>query len=167
MLMMVVGVIEKQTVAHSNEATSERVDEMVLGEDVVGGTDGDGVPVDEQYLVAGAGIVEIVGGDDDRAAIGDLAIDHVEDEAPGHEVETGHRLVEKEEVGRLGEALGHEHSLALSAGQVVELAVGEIFDPEPAHGVGDGMAVRAPESAEQPDGRVPGQADRVDDGDRQ
>ena len=59
-----------------------------------------------------------------------LLVDHLDDALAGHDVEAGDRLVEQQDVGLLGQALGHQHPLALTARQVVELAGGEIGDVE-------------------------------------
>ena len=80
-LMMVVGVVEDQAISDLDEAATEGVDKMIFGEDVIRWADGDGVTIDQEHLVADAGVVEIVGGDDDRVAAGDLVVDDVEDEA--------------------------------------------------------------------------------------
>ena len=61
--MMVVGV-EDQAIADLDEAATEGMEKMIFGEDVIRWADGDGVTIDQEHLVADAGVVEIVGGDD-------------------------------------------------------------------------------------------------------
>jgi hypothetical protein len=128
--MMVVRVVEDQAVADADEAPSEGMDEMVFGQDVVGWSDGDGVLVDEQDLIADPGVVEIMGRDDDGVPGGDLVADDVEDETAGGDVEAGDGFVEHQEVGLLRKALRNQCALALATGKLVELPGSEMLDAE-------------------------------------
>ena len=123
--------------------------------------------VEQQNLVAASSFVEVVRGDDHRAARGDLLVHEVQDDRPGGQVEPHHGLVEEEDLGVLGDALSDEDSLALSAGQVVELPVGEIVDGEAAQCGVDGLAIGGSESAEESQGGVAGQRHGVAHGDGQ
>ena len=96
-----------------------------------------------------------------------LVGDDLADALGRRQVEPGDGLVEQQHVGLLGEALGHEHALALAAGQLGEVAVGEVLDVEPPHGVGHGVAVGAPQRPERAERRGPRQGDGLADGDRQ
>ena len=108
-----------------------------------------------------SGVVEIVGGDDDRVAAGDLVVDDVEDEAARGDIEPGDWLVEQQQVALLSEALSDEDSLALSAGEVVELFAGEICDVESFHRLSDSSAVGAVEAPKEPESGVAAESDRV------
>ncbi|MGX1510266.1 hypothetical protein RKD44_001554 [Streptomyces collinus] len=56
-------------------------------------------------------------------------------------VESGGRLVQEQQVGLLGQALGDQDALALPAGQLAELAGGEVVDAQSFHGGVDHDAV--------------------------
>jgi len=159
--MMVVGVVKDQAIADLDEAATEGMEKMIFGEDVIRWADGDGVTIDQEHLVAGAGVVEIVGGDDDRVAAGDLVVDDIEDEAARGDIEPGDWLVEQQQVALLSEALSDEDSLALSAGEVVELFAGEICDVESFHRLSDSSTVGAVEAPEEPESGVAAESDRV------
>ena len=158
---MVVRVVEDQAIPNLDEAATESVQKMIFGEDMIRWADGDGVTVDQKHLVADAGVVEIVGGDDDRVAAGDLVLDDIEDEAARGDIEAGDRLVEQQQIALLSQALSDEDSLALSAGEVVELFAGEIGDAESLHRPSDGVAVTAVEASEQSELGVAAESDRV------
>ena len=72
-----------------------------------------------------AASLEVVGGDDDGAPGRPLVGEHGADLLGRRDVEAGGRLVEQQEVGLLGEALGDERPLALAARQLAEVAAGE------------------------------------------
>ena len=76
-------------------------------------------------MVARRGVLEVVGGDDDGSTGGALRGEHGADLLGRRHVEAGGRLVEQQQVGLLGEALGDERPLALAAGQLAEVAAGE------------------------------------------
>ena len=52
----------------------------------------------------------------------------LQDQLAGHHVEPGDRLVQQQQLGLLGQALGHQDPLALAAGQLVQLAAGQVGD---------------------------------------
>jgi hypothetical protein len=146
--MMVVGIVEDQAIPNLDEPATKGVEKMIFGQDMIRWANGDGVTVDQKHQIANAGVVEIVGGDDDRVAAGDFVVDDIEGEATRGDIEASDRLVEQQQVALLSEALGNEDSLALSAGEVVELFAGKIRDVETFHRAGDSAAVVAVEASE-------------------
>ena len=80
------------------------------------------------------------------------------------DVEEGGRLVEEQQVGALGQGHGQPHPLPLAAGQLVDVAAGEV------EGVGDGerlghrALVLGRPAPERPLVRVAAPGDEVDDG---
>jgi hypothetical protein len=67
----------------------------------------------------------------------------------------------------LGQTLRHQHALALTTGQIVELARSEVLDCHPVESPIDSDSVLRPKGAEQSQPRVAGQRDRVADRDGQ
>ena len=63
------------------------------------------------------GLVEVVGGEQDRGALGGQRPDQVPELAAGLRVEPGRRLVEEEQLGAADDAERHVHPAALAAGQ--------------------------------------------------
>ena len=106
---------------------------MILGEHRSWWTNGDRRGVEQEDLIAAAGFVEIVGGDHNGAARGDLLVDELENDGARGHVESGDRLVEQEDVGVLGDTLGHQDALALSSRQVMEMLSSEVVDGEALH----------------------------------
>ena len=92
-------------------------------------------------MVARRGVLEVVGGDDDGAAGGPLLGQHGADLLHRRDVEPGRRLVEQQQVGLLGEALGDERPLALAARQLAQVAAGERAELDAVDGVAHGVAV--------------------------
>ena len=60
-----------------------------------------------------------------------FVVDRIEDQSLGDEVQAGHRLVEQEHLGLLGQPLGDEDALALTAGQLAEVAAPQHADVHP------------------------------------
>ena len=117
--MVVMGVVQDELVADFHERASERLTQVLFGEDRFGRANGNRCAIEKEHLVAAPGIVKAVGGDHDGASVVDLLLDHLVDDLLGGNVETGDGFVEEECGGVLCESLGHEHPLALTAGQAV------------------------------------------------
>ena len=100
-------------------------------------------------MVGGGRVAEVVGGHHHGVPGGALGGDGVEDVLAGDEVEAGDRLVEEQHLGLLGQALGHERSLSLAAGELPEGTVGQVGDGERLHGGVDGVVVVAAQPAQQ------------------
>ena len=111
--------------------------------------------------VAFGGLVDVVGGDDHRAAgLGQGAQVPAVD-APGRAVQVGRGLVQQDQVGVPGEGLGQEHPLALAAGQGVQGRMGELLHPHDRHGLLHRPPVGGAEPAEQAVPGEPGHAHHV------
>ena len=164
----VVGVVveDQRLLADPEQVSTVGVGQVRLGEHVVGRAARHDPTGQEQEVVGGGGVAEVVGGHQHGPARRPLAGDGVDDVLPRDEVEPGDRLVEQEDVGLLGEALGHEGSLALArrtargAGRSARsvMATASIARV-------DGRPVRGPQAAERPGGGVAAHRDRLSHGD--
>ena len=95
---------------------------------LAGGADGGDAPVlhgDHVVGVAGRQ-VDVVEHHDDRRAPAPVEVgEQVEDLHLVGQIEEGRRLVQQEDVGALGQGHGDPHALALTAGQLVDAAIGQ------------------------------------------
>ena len=93
------------------------------------------------------GAREVVGGDQDRAALGVPArrAAHAKRPRVGR-VHPGERLVEQQQVGVLGGGLGQQRALALASGEVAEAPPGEVLDPQQRQARRDEFAVALAEA---------------------
>ena len=149
-IVLVVGIVEDQGVTDPNEPTAEGLPQMRFGEHLLGRPEGDAPGGEEQDQVAALGLGKAVGGDD-RGLPGRLeAGQGFDDERSRHDVQAGQGLVEQEDVGLLGQALGHEGPLALPARELMDLAMDQIVEAEDGHGGVDGRPVGGLEPSEQP-----------------
>ena len=91
---------------------------------------GDGaVAHGDEVVGVAAGEVEVVDDEDDGALLGGVEVgDEVEDFELVGDVEVGGGFVEEEQVGVLGDGHGQPDALALSTGEFVDGAIGEVSD---------------------------------------
>lgn len=142
-------VVEEDLVAEADELSPECGSQVLLSNHFARGPERHRHSGEQQHQVATTGVLQVVCGQHDGSALGPFLVDHVEDDGPGDDVEPADRLVQQEQRRVLGEALGDENALALAAGQVVELPVGEVVDGEAGHGVADGGTVPGSKTSEQ------------------
>jgi hypothetical protein len=76
---------------------------------------GDLAAVEAEHLVGAAGLLEVVGGDDDGAALVGQRPDQRFQALGAGAVEAGEGLVEEQDLGVLDEAAGDQDALALAA----------------------------------------------------
>ena len=88
------------------------------------------VEADEVRQVGGDA-VEVVGGEHDRQPVGVQVVEQVQDLVAGAHVDAGRRLVQQQQVGLAEQRAGDEHALLLAAGQLADVAVGQVADAEP------------------------------------
>src|SRR5918995_4334816 len=108
-------------------------------------------PIGQQHHPVGvARVGQVMSRQHDRAARRLLVGHGLEDQLARHDVEAGHRLVEQQQVGLLGQALRDEDPLALAARQFVELAPGQVGHAEALERTVDGGSVATVEPRERP-----------------
>lgn len=100
----------------------------------------------EQDHVGPTGVGQVVGRDDDRPSPGALLVDGRVDELARDGVEPGDRLVEQEQLGLLGQALGDEGALALPAGQLAQLAASQVGEVHALEGGAHGVTIARAEA---------------------
>ena len=107
-------VVEDQgALADAEQVPTVGIGEVGLREHVVRRAAGHDPAGEQQQVVGGGGVAEVVGGHEHGVPGGPLGGDGVEDVLARHEVEAGDRLVEEQHLGLLGQALRHEGPLAL------------------------------------------------------
>ena len=147
---------------------AEDVADQLVGDHVARDPDGvDPALADGDELVGVAsGEVEVVEHHDDGGAPGAVQIgQQVEHLDLVGDVEEAGRLVEQEDVGLLGERHRDPHPLALTAGQLVDRAVGEVGGLGRVERGGDRLVVGASPRCECTLVRVTAAPDEVGDGD--
>src|SRR4030042_3323229 len=99
----------------------------VLGEDGPGLAEGDDLSVQADGMVEAAGHArEVVSGDQEGLALSAQVVEEVEEVVLAGGVHAGEGLVEKEDAGLLGQRTGDEHPPLLAAGQLADLAAGQV-----------------------------------------
>ena len=113
---MVMGIVDQDhAIGQSEQAAAVGISEIVGGEHLLGRTTGDDPSGQQQHVIGGRRLGQIMGGHEHGASRGALLVDHVEDPTATDEIETGDRFVEQEHIGGLGQTLGHEDALPLAA----------------------------------------------------
>lgn len=158
-----VGVVveDKRAPAEAQDVPAVGRHQVGLGEHLVGRPGGHEPPGQQEEVVGLGGVGQVVGGYDDGPAPTALVGDHVEDALPGDDVEPRDRLVEQEHLGVLGQALGHEHPLALPAREGVERPVDQLAEVEGGDGVVDEGPIGGPQAAPRAEAGVAPHGDRL------
>jgi zinc/manganese transport system substrate-binding protein len=140
---------------------------MMVREHGTGRAGGDQAAGQQEQVVGARGIAEVVGGDDHRLPRCPLLGDDLEDVLARHEVESGDRLVEQQDLGLLGQPLRHECPLPLTAGELVEGPLGEVAEAQRLQGAVDGGPVGGPEPPQQTRAGVAAHRHGLPDGERE
>ena len=104
----------------------------------------------EHHIIAMTGLVDVMRGDDDDAALARVELDDHEDAVLAGNVQTGDRLVEHEHVGLPGQHLGDAHSLLLTAAETAEGSPSELGDVQQIGRLRDGVVVGLAQRPDQP-----------------
>ena len=80
--MRVVGIVEDELVANADETTAERTAEVLFGEDFLGCAHSDRCGIQQENVVAAAGLVEVVGRHHDCTPGRNLFVHEVENDGP-------------------------------------------------------------------------------------
>ena len=128
---------------HNEEVAAVGGPENIGNKYLAGSARDHGATTDQQHMVRGGGVVKVVGGHHHGGTAHALFGNGVKDALARHDIESGHGLVEQQQVCPRGEALGDEHSLALPARQLVDLPVGEVHHVHAFHGGTHCVAVPA------------------------
>ena len=110
-----------------------------IGGDHLGGRavgDDAAVHADDVGQVGGEA-VEVMGGEDDRDAVLVQVGEQVQDVVPGRDIDPACRLVEEEELRLPQQGASEEHALLLAAGELADVAAGQITDAETVEHRGD------------------------------
>src|SRR3972149_11288782 len=106
--------------------------EHLLGEDGPGLAEGDDLPVQADGMVEAAGHAgEVVGGNQEGLALPAQVVEEVKKVVLAGSVHAGEGLVQKEDAGLLGQRAGDEHAPLLAAGQLADLAAGQVSQAHP------------------------------------
>lgn len=115
---------------------------QVVGRQDVGGWPGGDEPSGQEDGVVGRRrVAEVMGGDDDEVALVALVLDDFSNALGRCGVEAGDRLVEEQDRRSLSDALGDEHTLALTPRHLGEVPAGERAQIEAIEGFVDDLAV--------------------------
>ena len=106
---------------------------------------------DRDAVAQGVGLLNVMGRQQDRAALAAHLQDRIVQLATGLGVEAGRRLVEEEDLGLVDERQGQREALPLAAGEGVEGTVGFLAQGEAVDELID-VGPGAVEGAEQPQG---------------
>ena len=121
--MGVVRVVQHDTsVVQLQHAPAECLPQGFGGEHVLGWAEGDLVGVQQQHHVRCARVAEVVRREHHGTAGSLLGVHDLADRARTDNVQSRERLVQQEQVGLLGYALGNHHALALASGELLDLA---------------------------------------------
>jgi hypothetical protein len=141
----------KRSTRHDGAVVSGRLPDL---SECRGGEELFGVPLSCKVAVAEqeAGVrracgFEVMGGVDDGHPVGGQLRQQRGDSVFRLKVESRGRFVQEEQIRLLGESLGDQGALPLSAGQFSELTGGEVGDAEPLHGLVHGGAILSGQSA--------------------
>ena len=108
-----------------------------------GGTGDHRSPTDQQHMVRRSGVVKVVGGHHHGGTPGAFCGNGVKDALARHDIESGHGLVEQQQVCLWRQALGNEDTLALPARQLIDLPVAKVHHVHAVHGGAHRVAVPA------------------------
>ena len=117
--------LELELPQHAAEGRAQ----ILLGEDVGGRAVGEHGLVDQHHLVAELRhAAEIVGGDQDDAAVFPQFAEQGDDRFLGLHVDAGERLIEQDNTAALGERAGDKNAFFLPAREFANLAVAECLE---------------------------------------
>ena len=147
------------------DAAAVGLAEVVGGEGGGDGAGGDDFDVEEgdPVEVFGGGL-EVVVDDDDGFAAGAEFAEDGDDGAFGDGVDGGEGFVHEIDAGVLDEGAGEEGTLLLAAGELADLAVGEVLHADLFEGVHGGFAFALPGAADPAEAAVEAHGDDVEDG---
>ncbi len=94
------------------------------------------------------GLLQVVRGEEDRAAAPGVGPHRLPEGVPGLHVEGRRRLVQDQQVGAAGQREGEAHPLDLAAGEPVHAPPGQRGDPRQLQGLPDGHRRRVPSGHE-------------------
>ena len=95
-----------------------------------GGPNAIWVAVEAEHEVPDARLLDVVGGDDDRAASGGEVVDQAVEQLRAGRVQAGVWLVEQQQAGVGGQGPGDQGALALAPGHVAEGVTGPVGEPD-------------------------------------
>ena len=149
-MRVVVGIVDQHhAVGESQESTAVGLGEVRRGEHLRRRATGHHATGEQQHVIGVGRLGQIVRGHHHCATGRTFLVDDIEDPSPTDDVEARDRFIEQEDVALLGETLGHEHSLTLSTGELVEMSSSEIHEVEPIEGAIHDASILLTQSPEQ------------------